>query len=75
MNDDAGSLAPGGSSKSYWLNSAAPSILTGSVPSFAAPARPDDPFQALDDLMVVIEALCPKRPERPPLTETADMRL
>jgi hypothetical protein len=25
-----------------------------------------DPFQALDELMVAVEALCPKWPERPP---------
>jgi hypothetical protein len=38
-------------------------------------ARPADPFQALDELMVVLEALCPRWPTRPPTTDTADMRL
>jgi hypothetical protein len=28
----------------------------------------DDPFAALDDLMCVIEALCPTWPQRPPST-------
>jgi hypothetical protein len=27
-------------------------------------ARQDDPYRALDELMVVVEALCPKWPER-----------
>jgi hypothetical protein len=32
----------------------------------AAPAEPVlDPFRALDDLMVVVEALCPVWPDRP----------
>lgn len=49
--------------------------LTGRFTMTTNPVRPDDPFQALDDLMVVIEALCPEWPERPPLTETAGMLL
>jgi hypothetical protein len=35
---------------------------------------PDDPFAALDDLMAVIEALCPQWPERPVFVAT-DFRL
>jgi hypothetical protein len=54
-----------------------PLILAGSVPSSAptTPGRPADPFQALDDLMVVLEALCPRWPARPPTTAMTDMRL
>jgi hypothetical protein len=39
------------------------------------PKREEDPFRALDDLMVVVEALCPKWPERRPFERTGDMRL
>jgi len=52
-----------------------PAIFTGYVPAAVAPTPPDDPFQALDELMAVLEALCPKWPERAPLTDTAGMRL
>jgi len=51
-----------------------PPILIGNVPA-SAPSHPADPFQSLDDLMVVLEALCPRWPARPPTTDTADMRL
>jgi hypothetical protein len=30
----------------------------------ASVATPDDPYQALDDLMAVVEALCPVWPQR-----------
>ena len=30
----------------------------------AQPASPGDPYEALDDLMVVVEALCPAWPAR-----------
>lgn len=33
-----------------------------------------DPYVALDELMVVIEALCPVWPQRPPMTQ-GDFRL
>jgi hypothetical protein len=36
----------------------------------AAPT-PVDPFQALDDLMVVVEALCPVWPQRATFTHEA----
>lgn len=39
------------------------------------PKREEDPFRALDDLMVVVEALCPTWPERRPFERTGDMRL
>jgi len=29
-----------------------------------APERPEDPYQVLDDLMAVMEQLCPRWPER-----------
>jgi hypothetical protein len=51
-------------------------------PPFAASAgiksaalRPEDWLRALDDLMVVVEALCPQWPEREPFTRTGTMRL
>jgi hypothetical protein len=39
------------------------------------PKREEDPFRALDDLMVVVEAVCPQWPERRPFERTGDMRL
>jgi hypothetical protein len=45
----------------------------GGLPRQDAPAA--DPFADLDDLMVVIEALCPVWPDRPPTGPMADMRL
>jgi len=52
-----------------------PAPLIADVP--AAPPAPwsPDPFQALDDLMAVLEALCPRWPVRPPSTDMTDMRL
>lgn len=34
-----------------------------------------DPFRALDELMVVVEALCPVWPMRPPTPPDAEFRL
>jgi hypothetical protein len=34
-----------------------------------------DPFMALDDLMQVVEALCPKWPEREPFREGTSWKL
>lgn len=34
-----------------------------------------DPFRALDDLMIVIEALCPEWPAREPFTGQEQMLL
>jgi len=34
-----------------------------------------DPYERLDDLMVVIEALCPRYPEREPFTGDEIFRL
>lgn len=40
------------------------------------PVMPErEPFEVLDDLMAVIEALCPRWPERPPTRSTRSMRL
>jgi hypothetical protein len=38
-------------------------------------AAPVDPFQALDDLMVVVEELCPVWPERGTFSNEAHNRL
>jgi hypothetical protein len=40
-----------------------------------APSQVKDPFAELDDLMVVIEALCPTWPQRELFTTTGDWRL
>jgi hypothetical protein len=34
-----------------------------------------DPYERLDDLMVVVEALCPRYPEREPFTGTEVFKL
>ena len=39
------------------------------------PPPPADPFQALDDLMAVIEELCPVWPERATFTKESHNRL
>jgi hypothetical protein len=40
------------------------------------PAAPQsDPFRALDDLMSVVEALCPTWPERGPFVNIGEMLL
>ena len=49
-------------------------LIVGDVPE-TPPTCPVDPFQALDDLMVVLEALCPRWPARPPSTDITDMRM
>ena len=43
---------------------AQPLVADGGLPSTHAESG-RDPFQALDDLMVVVEALCPVWPDRP----------
>ena len=56
--------------------SAAPRIVLvagGGVPATAPCHR--DPFEALDDLVVVVEALCPTWPEREICGSMPDMRL
>lgn len=51
----------------------APIVADGGVaPALAAPA---DPFQALDDLMAVVEELCPVWPPRPIFTNERNNRL
>lgn len=40
-----------------------------------ASAQPPDPYVVLDDLMAVVEALCPLWPERSPMTQTPHLRL
>ena len=41
----------------------------------AMPPAPDDPYQALDDLMAVVEALCPVWPQRAPFAGGTKMML
>lgn len=36
---------------------------------------PTDPYEALDDLMAVVEALCPKWPDRGPFVSSGKMLL
>ena len=38
-------------------------------------AAPADPFQALDELMAVVEVLCPVWPPRPPFINASNNRL
>jgi len=55
-----------------------PLVEAGGVRDPADLERPTpvgDPYAALDDLMVVVEALCPTWPERPLLTRTQRMLL
>ncbi len=58
------------------------SLQKSNEPPFAAdggiqvpPGSPTDPFQALDDLMAAVEALCPTWPPRETFLKTAAMRL
>jgi hypothetical protein len=44
----------------------APFVADGGLAQVATSDR--DPYEALDDLMVVVEALCPKWPPRPATT-------
>lgn len=37
----------------------------------AAIGEAADPYQALDELMAAVEALCPRWPERPPFPSSA----
>jgi hypothetical protein len=39
------------------------------------PSSPADPFQALDDLMAAVEALCPTWPQRDAFINTGTMLL
>lgn len=48
-------------------------VRNGGIPADHKPAR--DAFEALDDLMVVVEALCPRWPERAPFGPMHDLRL
>jgi hypothetical protein len=42
-----------------------PAPLAADGSSKASPAPVEDPFEVLDDLMVVVEGLCPTWPSRP----------
>jgi hypothetical protein len=46
-------------------NDESPLSASGGVDTVAASDR--DPYEALDDLMVVVEAFCPIWPSRPPM--------
>lgn len=50
-----------------------PFVADGGLPY--APSGSTDPFAALDELMRVVEALCPEWPERPPFSANARMLL
>jgi hypothetical protein len=39
------------------------------------PSPPADPYQALDDLMAAVEALCPTWPQRETFLDTGSMLL
>jgi hypothetical protein len=40
-----------------------------------APPESRDPFEALDELMAVIDALCPRWPDRDPVTGPGSFKL
>jgi hypothetical protein len=46
---------------------------SGGIPE--PPPSPADPFQALDDLMAAVEALCPTWPQRDIVVNTAGLLL
>jgi hypothetical protein len=50
-----------------------PFAAEGGIPSAAA--QPEDGFRELDDLMAVIEALCPLWPAREPFAVSGEMLL
>lgn len=50
-----------------------PFAADAGIPSL--PAQPEDWFRALDDLMVVVEALCPLWPARAPFAVSGNMLL
>ena len=58
---------------SYTKSTEQPFAADGGV--CRAPTRPEDPFRALDDLMAVVETLCPQWPEREPFDGKGEMRL
>jgi hypothetical protein len=57
---------------SYNKSDSHPFVAEGGLPYVSG--NPSDPFQALDDLMVVVEALCPVWPQRE-LFRTSDVFL
>jgi hypothetical protein len=57
---------------SYVKASDQPFAADGGV---SVPAQVDDPFRALDDLMAVVETLCPTWPARPVFADTDRMLL
>ena len=50
-----------------------PFAAAGGIPGPSP--RPEDWLRALDDLMVVVEALCPRWPEREPFADAGTMLL
>jgi hypothetical protein len=54
---------------------AAPGPFAGEAGIRAPDASDRDPFEQLDELMAVVEALCPRWPEREPFGPMDQMRL
>jgi len=50
-------------------------LLASDGGNIELPEDPRDPFEALDDLMQVIEALCPDYPERETFSDSATFKL
>jgi hypothetical protein len=50
-------------------------ILVAEAGAQGPPVATSDPYAALDDLMAVVEALCPVWPERPCFGPMRDLRL
>jgi hypothetical protein len=56
-------------------NSVPPPLLSRDAGVVASPPDSRDPFAALDDLMLVIEALCPRWPPRHTVIGRGSFRL
>jgi len=68
------------SCKSHTMNSSTASHETEQPVASGAGARaavpsPADPYQVLDELMALVEALCPRWPERGTTVDSGEMRL
>jgi hypothetical protein len=50
-------------------------LVAGGGVASTAHADERNPFEALDDLMYVVEALCPSWPDRPPFGPMPELRL
>jgi hypothetical protein len=52
-----------------------PEVVRNDEPALSVRCSRDDPYRTLDDLMCVIEALCPVWPQKPPRAATRHLIL